>query len=134
MSGRYKIYSELNFGIAKMDPGVKSFEELYELAKRVREDINFPKVYFNLTDLRGCTFNFDVSKLAKIGSLIEEYQNDDNQNTGVYLIDEPIATAYAHLFFDSLKYKRELCSTVGKAYRLLNLPVSYAEFITLINI
>ncbi len=134
MSGRYKIYSEINFGIAKLDSGLRSFEDLYDLAKRVREDSDFSKVHCNLTDLRGCTFNFDVSRLTEIGSLIEEYQDNDYQNIGVYLIDEPVATAYAHLFFDSLKYNRELCSTFEKAYRLLKLPVSYSEFITLIDI
>lgn len=134
MSGRYKIYSELNFGIAKLDPGVKSFEELYDLAKEIREDSAFPNVYFNLTDLRGSTFDFDLSRMSEIASLIDEYQVVDNQTLGIYLIDGPVSTAYVNLFINSLKYKRELCSTTEKAYRLLNLPVSYSEFLTLIDI
>lgn len=134
MTGRFKIYSEINFGVAKLEGGVKSFEELYNLAKVVREDPSFSQVYFHLSDLRGCTFNFDISKMKHIASLIDAHQVNDNQILGVYLIDEPIATAYAHLFFNSIKYERELCSTTEKAFNLLKLPISYTEFLTLIDI
>lgn len=134
MSNKYKIYPELNFGVSKLKPGVKSFEELYRLAKVFREDADFPEVYYQLTDMRGCSFNFDISKLSSMASLIEEYQSLDNQKLGVYIIDKPVETAYVQLFFNSLKYKREFCSTVQKAYSLFKLPVSFSEFIKIVDI
>ncbi|MCK5169845.1 MAG: hypothetical protein KAQ75_08195 [Bacteroidales bacterium] len=134
MSNRYKIYPEFNFGVSKLEPGVKSFEELYRLAKVFREDTDFPKVYYQLTDMRGCFFNFDISKLSSMASLIEEYQSLDNQKLGVYIINKPVETAYVQLFFNSLKYKRESCSTLEKAHSLLKLPVSFAEFNKMIDI
>ena len=134
MSNRYKIYPELNFGVAKIDPGVVSFEELYKLAKDFREDADFSKVNYQFVDMRGCSFNFDISKLPSMASLIKEHQKYDNQKLGVYVIDKPIGTAYIQLFLKSLKYKRELCSTIEKAYNLLNLTVSFDEFNKLIEI
>ena len=134
MSNRYKIYPELNFGVAKIDPGVVTFEELYKLAKDFREDPDFSKVYYQFTDMRGCTFNFDISKLSSIASLIKEYQKYDNQKQGVYIVDKPKGTAHIQLFLNSLNYKRELCSTIKKAYNLLNLPISFEEFNKLIEI
>ena len=134
MSNKYKIYPELNFGVSKLEPGVKSFEELYYLAKVFREDADFPEVYYQLTDMRGCSFNFDISKLSSMASLIEEYQSLDNQKLGVYIIDKPVETAYVQLFFNSLKYKREFCSTLEKAFSFFELPVSFSEFIKIVDI
>ena len=134
MSNRYKIYPELNFGVAKIDPGVVSFEELYKLAKYFREDADFSKVNYQFNDMRGCIFNFDISKLPNMALLIKEHQKSDNQKLGVYLIDKPLGTAYVQFFLHSLDYKRELCSTIKKAYKLLNLPISFEEFNKLIEI
>ena len=133
-NNRYKIYPEINFGIARFEPGVKSFEELYHYAVLIRKDENFKKVNYHLTDLRGCTFDFEISKLKEMVDLIDQYQSVDRQNIGIYLIDEPIATAYIQLFFESLEYKRDLCSTLQTAYRLLKLPVTYSDFLTLVDI
>lgn len=134
MSGRYKIYADLNFGVSKLDSGVRSFDELYKLAKDMREDVNFSKIYFQLTDMRGCLFDFDRSRLVSMAELIEAHQIKDNQHLGVYMIDKPIETAYIHLFLNSIRYKRELCSTPEKAYCLSQLPVNYLEFLNLIDI
>ncbi|NOQ24445.1 MAG: hypothetical protein GQ564_03705 [Bacteroidales bacterium] len=134
MINRYKIYSELNFGVAKLEPGIKSFEEIFQLAKDFREDPDFSKVHFQLNDLRGCSFDFKLSKISSMVSLIEEYQNLDNQKIGVYIIDKPFETAYMQLFQNSVKYKRDFCSTVEKSYNLLDLKISFKEFEKLINI
>jgi hypothetical protein len=134
MSNRYKIYSELNFGVAKLQPGVKSFEELYQIAKDFREDTDFSEVHYQLSDMRGCTFDFDISKISSMVELIEEYQEFDNQQIGVYIINKPIETAYVQLFQNSLKYKRDFCSTVQKAYDLLGLEITFAQFEKLIDI
>jgi len=133
-NNRYKIYPNLSFGIAKIGPGEKSFQELYDYAEIIRKDKSFQTVNYHLTDLRGCTFSFEISNLKKMVNLVNKYQGVGNQNLGVYLINEPVATAYIQLFFESLKSRREICSTVEKAYRLLKLPVSYSEFLTLIDI
>ena len=134
MGDRYEIYPELNFGIAKLEPGIKSFDTLFKVAKEFREDPNFSKVHYQLTDMRGCSFDFDISRLANMASLIDEFQEYDNQKLGVYVIDKPLGTAYVQLFFDSLKYNREFCSTIEKAYSLLGLKIPFKEFKKLIAI
>lgn len=128
MHDKYKIYPDINFAISILEPGVKSFEEIYELAKNFREDENFSKVHYQLTDMRSCSFDFEMSKISEMKSLIEMYEETDNQKLGVYIVDLPTETAYVHMFFESLKYKREYCSTINKAYSLLNLPISFKEF------
>ena len=84
--------------------------------------------------MRGCSFDFDISKLSSMASLIKGHQKYDNQKLGVYIIDKPMGTAYIQLFLNSLNYKRELCSTIKKAYNLFNLPISFEEFNKLIEI
>jgi hypothetical protein len=134
MISRYKIYPELNFGIAKLEPGIKSYEELSQLAKDFREDQDFSKVFYQLTDMRGCIFDFNITKISSMISFIEGSQEFDNQKIGVYIIDKPLETAYVQMYQDTIKYKRDFCSTVEKSYSLLNLKISFDEFKKLINI
>ena len=85
MSNRYEIFPELNFGIAKLGPGVKSFKELYDIATEFRKDANFSKVHYHICDMRECIFNFDLTKMSSLASLIENQQEFDNQKLGVYI-------------------------------------------------
>lgn len=128
MSNRFKIYPDINFAISILEPGVKSFEEVYEIAKKFREDEDFSTVHYQLTEMRGCSFDFEMNKLLEMKTLIELYQDTDNQKLGVYIVDLPIETAYVHMFFELLDYKREYCSTLDKAFELLKLPISFEEF------
>lgn len=128
MKNRYKLYPEINFGVAKLDPGVKIFEDLISLIKEIRNDKDFQKVYFEVTDLRGCNFNFDRTKLETISTLMDSYQDVDNQKLGVYIVDKPMETAYVQIFFNSIRGKREICSTPEKAYQILNLSISLEDF------
>ena len=134
MNDRYKVYPEINFGVAKLNPGSKNFEDLINLVKIIRTDNNFHKIYYQVTDLRGCTFEFDLSKLTTISSLMDSYQDIDNLKKGVYIVDKPMETAYIQIFFDSIKGKREFCSTPEKAYQILNLSISLDEFIEKLEI
>ena len=127
MGNRFKIYSELNFGIAKLEPGIKSFDELYKLAKDFREDPDFSKVHYQLNDLRDCSFDFDLSKISNFVSLIEDYQALDNQQIGVFIINKPFETAFMQIFQNTLKFKREFCSTIEKSYSLLDLNISFKK-------
>lgn len=134
MLNRYKIYPDIHFGVSKLSPGEKTFEELFELAEQVRHDKDFSEVHYQLTDMRGCTFNFKTDKLKEMKSLIDRYISIDNQKLGIYLVDNPNETAYVMLFFRSMSYSREFCATTEKAFRLFSLPISFEDFEKLINI
>lgn len=131
---RYKIYPKLNFGVSKLEPKVQTFEEIFDLAKQFRLDKNFSSVYYQLTDMRGCSFDFDVSRISEMVDLINEHMHSDRQKLGVYMVDQPTETAYLQLFFQSMAHKREFCSTIEKAYELLNLQIDFAAFEELIKI
>ncbi|MEN8229111.1 MAG: hypothetical protein ABFS38_13215 [Bacteroidota bacterium] len=134
MQNQYKIYPEIHFGISKLSPGVKSMEELLDFAEQFRKEKDFPEVHYQLTDMRNCLFDFKSHRIEEMKSLIDSFKNIDNQKLGVYLVDQPIETAYVELFFRSMEYKREFCSTIEKAYILLSLPISFENFKLLINI
>jgi len=134
MPHRYKIYSELNFAVSVIEPGIISFDELYNIAFQFRKDKHFSEVHYQLTDLRGCSFDFDLSKLSEMKQLIEKFKSEDKQKLGVYIVDKPTETAYVHMFFKSLGLSRKYCSTTEKAFLLLKLPISLKEFKEKINI
>ncbi len=134
MSNRYKIYSEIHFGIIKLAPGVKTMEELLDIAELYRKDKDFSNVYYQLNDLRDCTFNFKPDRIGEMKSLIDRFMLIDNQRLGIYLVNQPTETAYLHIFFKSLNYTRKFCSSLEKAYSLLALPISFDEFKQLVDI
>lgn len=134
MQDRYKIYPEIHFGVSKLASGIKSIQELLELAEKFRMDKEFPSVRYQLNDIRNCKFDFNIDQITKMTSLVEKYKNIDNQQVGVYLVDQPLETAYVNIFSKALGDRREFCSTVAKAYDLLKLPVSFKEFQELIAI
>ena len=134
MANVYKIYPTINFGVAKFNPGFIKFEEIYELAQRIRIDKDFSKIHYQYVDLRGCKFSFKPSVISKLFELINKYSRQDNQERGVYVVDSPLETAYVQIFFNELDDKRKLCSTVNKAHDLLKIPVSFSQFEKLIDI
>jgi len=134
MNSCYKIYPELNLGVARLRPGEKSFDELYTLVSDIRNDQDFENINYQITDLRGCIFNFDTRKIAEMASLVEKNIEKDNQKVGVYVTDKPISTAYVQFFFNKLRHKREFCSTLEGAYQLLKMDVTYDDFINLLDI
>ena len=128
MKNRYKIYPEIHFGVLKFSPGVKSIEEILELAEQFRKDKDFHEVHYHIADLRDCRFDFAADKIADMKALMEKYESIDNQKLGVYLVDQPMETALVSIFFNSIEDHREFCSTVGKAYNLLPLPIRFEDF------
>ena len=128
MKNRYKIYPENHFGVLKFSPGLKSIEEVLELAEQFRKDKDFQEVHYQVTDLRDCLFDFAADRIADVKAVMEKYERIDNQKKGVYLVDQPMETALVSIFFNSIEYNREFCSTVGKAYHLLPLPVRFDDF------
>ncbi len=128
MENRYVIYPEINFGVTKLSPGIKSKEEILGFAEQFRKDKDFHLVHYQLTDMRGCRFDFKSGVMDDMKALMEKYESIDNQKLGVYLVDQPMETALVSIFFNAIKYNREFCSTVEKAYNLIPIPVRFEEF------
>lgn len=135
MKNRYRIYPDIHFGITKLSPGVKSFDEVLKFAEEFRKDTDFQKVHYQLTDMRGCLFDFtsETDRIEEMKALMEKYESIDNQKMGVYLVDQPMETAYVSLFFHSIEYDREICSTIEKAYNLLPVRVGFEDFKKMID-
>lgn len=128
MKNRYKIYPESHFGVLKFTPGLKSIEEILELAEQFRKDRDFHEVHYQITDLRDCRFGFSSDKSADVIALMDKYKSIDRQKKGIYLVDQPMETALVSLFFNAIEHDREFCATVEKAYNLLPIRVRFGEF------
>jgi len=134
MADRFKIYPEINFAISVMESGLKSFEELYNIALDFRKHEHFFFVHYSLIDLRGCEFSFDLEKLEELKKLFNKYKEADNQKLAVYMVDNPVETAFVHLFFKKLEFNRQYCSTLQTAYDYFELPIPFDEFQCLVSI
>ena len=128
MKNRYKIYPETHFGVLKFSPGLKSIEEILELAEQFRMDKDFHEVHYQITDLRSCRFGFTSDRIADVIALMDKYKSIDRQKKGISLVDQPMETALVSLFFNAIEHDREFCSTVEKAYNLLPVPIHFEKF------
>ncbi len=134
MANRYKIYPEKNFAITIFEPGKKTIKEIYDLAQVIRNDKDFPSIHYHLTNLKGSSFEFEISEISLVIDLIKSHKKTDNQKVAVYMIDEPKETATVHIFAKKLGSDRNYCSTVEKAHTLLKTQIPYNEFLKMIEI
>ena len=133
MADTYKIYSTLNLGVVKFDPGFKTFEEIYVLVDNIRTDKKFSKIRYQVVDLRGCKFCFKPLAISELLELIHKHNELDNLEQCVYLVNSPKETAYLIIFCLQLN-NRTTCSTIERAYEFLKLSISFKQFEKLVDI
>ena len=134
MANRYKIYPEKNFAISIFEPGKKTIKEIYDLAQEIRNDKDFPSIHYHLTNLKGSSFEFEITEISLVIDLIKSYKKTDNQKVAVYMIDDPKQTATVHIFAKKLGADRNYCSTIEKAYTLLKIKIPFEEFLIMTKI
>lgn len=125
---RYKIYADLNFAVTRLESGNRSFEDVIALAQSIIDDVNFSKIKYHVIDLRGCKMDFHSKKVVEVFNLVKKHQSFDNQLAAIYLIDDPISTAYVQMYTIAMKNGRDYCVTPEKAYDKLGVDFTFDEF------
>lgn len=134
LKDRYHIYTDINYGVLKLEPGKKSLNDISEILFKILNDNNLRLIHFMLIDLRGCRFTFKLMEVFRFLDMIAQYKHLNNRKRIAYVVNSPIETAIAHFFIKQMKGQRRVCSTLEKAYEHLNLNISYEEFTKLSKI
>ncbi len=129
----YKMYAQEHFAVVKFAPGIFTLEEAKRINHEYKADPEFYKIHYLVIILSDCIPNFTTKELPEITDFYSKaYQTNNHVNTA-WVVDEPIATAFTHLFIHTTPENSEYCSTLEKAYLHLGLNMTYDNFIELIK-
>ncbi len=130
----YTMYPEKHIAIVRFNPGVLELADTIAINEAYKHDARYSHIHFLVIILTGCIPNFTEKDLPTISELYNSNVQVNNHKTSVWLVDEPLLTAFAHIFVDNTDEKSYYCSTVEKAYSLLKPDdISYTEFIQLLE-
>lgn len=128
----YRMFPEHHFAYVSIRSEIFSVQEALQLNQEYKTDINYSEIHYLLImfDER-CLPGFSPKDLVKLWHIYAKHTQVNNHKKVVWLVSEPFVTAMAHLF---VLYSNELyCSTLEKAYALLDMPIDCETFLKLIN-
>lgn len=131
----YRMFPDIGFAFVKLQSRRFSFEEAEEINHRYKSDPHYACIRYLLIEVdQMCMPEFAVNDLEALSDLYNAAFQANNHQTIVWLVSEPIVTAMAHLFVLKTNDNSLYCSTLPKAYELLNMPVEYHLFVHLISL
>lgn len=130
----YKMFPEYNFAVVKLYSENLYFNELEHLNYEYKNDINYSKIHSLLIDIdKRCKLSFGINELTKLANLYNTEPQKNNHRVIVWLVYQPIITALTHLFLGKIRDNSKYCSTLEKAYQLLEIEIDYEKFIELVK-
>lgn len=131
----YRMYPDKHFAVVRFSPGILELDKAIALNEEYKRDTHYSDIHYLCIILTGCNPNFSEKDLPVISELYNTNLQDNNHKTSVWLVDEPILTAFAHIFVNQTDERSYYCSTIDKAYALLKPDgITLNEFQNLIAI
>lgn len=132
MEIRYRIIKEHHLVVHKYT-GKFSIDDYKYCVKKIMDLPEWAYVRKVLNDLRGMDLKQSIVHMNELIKIRQEIIIKD-LNT-VLLVDNPEATASAHLYMEKLmnKYRIGYCSTIEYAIELLNIKLSQDEMEDILN-
>ncbi len=131
----YRMFPEHNFAIVRLQSETLSVKEAEQINYQYKTDDNYSNIHYLIIIVdEKCMPDFNISDLEKLSNIYNTEFHTNNHKTIVWLVDEPLATAFTHLFVSKTSDNSLCCSTIEKAYALLNMPVEFEEFKRLISV
>lgn len=129
----YKMFPELKFGFVRFQSEILFLEEAKRINFEYKSHINYSKIQALLIIIENdCKPNFSVEELEILAHLYNNEPQINNHKIIVWLVSAPLITAFTHLFVSQIYDNSLYCSTPIRAYELLNIPIKFEEFISLI--
>ena len=130
----YKMYPELKFAIVKMQSEILTIQELTQLNYDYKTDPDYSNIHYLLVVIdKKCKLSFTINDLKKLSDMYNTEFQPNNHKIIVWLVTQPLITALTHLFVLQTKDNSQYCSTISKAYKLLNVPIEFEEFEKLVQ-
>jgi hypothetical protein len=130
----YKMLPEHKFAIVRLQSETFSFQEAEQINFEYKSDTYYSNIHYLLIIVgENCRPNFSIKDLEKLSVLYNTEFQQNNHKSIVWLVAEPIVTAFAQLFVSKTKDNSLYCSTLDKAHKLLGIPIDFDKFKNLIK-
>ncbi len=128
------MYPEHHFAVVKLQSEYLYPEDLEAINTKYKNDPNYSKIHYLVIIIdEKSKPKFKINYLGRISKKYNSEPQINNHKNIVWVVSRPIITALTHLFILKLKDNSHFCSTVEKAYRLLEIPLDYNTFHELIE-
>jgi hypothetical protein len=125
----YRMFPELKFAIVKLQSEILTLQELKKLNHEYKLDANYSKIHYLLMVVdKKCKLDFTRKELKTLSEWYNTGFQINNHKIVVWLVAQPLITALTHLFVLQTKDNSKYCSTITKAYNLLNMPIEFEKF------
>lgn len=131
----YRMYPEYKFAVVKLNSKILSVQELEQLNYEYKSDTNYSNIHYLLIDInKDSKLSFSIRDLKRLSDSYNTEFQANNHKIIVWLVSQPMVTALTHLFVLQINDNSKYCSTIEKAYKLLNIPLEFDKFKELIKI
>lgn len=123
------MFTHKRFAVVIFKAGTLDMHTAFKINEAYKSDKDYSEIHYLLTVLLDVAPTFSQSDLTSIADFYTDNLYTNNHKTSVWLVNKPMPTAFAHLFMQYTDEKSFYCSTVEKAFELLDMPdVSFKEF------
>ena len=128
------MYPEYSFAIVRIQTSKLYYDDLEQLNCNYKNDPLYPNIKTLLIDIdKNSKVPFGIKELNRLAKLYNLEPQKNNHQIIVWRVSQPIITALTHLFIGQTMDNSKYCSTIQKAYDLLNLDIDFELFKTLCN-
>jgi hypothetical protein len=133
LTNYYRMFPEHHFAFVRIQSEIFSVQEAIQLNQEYKADKVYTDIHYLLIMIdERCTPGFSTKELEKLSHIYTNEFQINNHKKVVWLVSEPIFTAMTHLF---VSYTNDLyCSTIARAYELLDMPLEFPAFLNLISL
>ena len=127
------MFPDLNFAFVRLQSEKLYFNELERLNADYKNDPNYSNIHYLLIEIdKRCKATFGIKELLKLAQIYNYEPQQNNHRRVVWLVSQPIITALTHMFIGNIQDNSKYCSTIEKAYKLLELNINYTDFLKLL--
>lgn len=125
----YRMFPEYKFAFVKFQSETLSFQDAEQLNNDYKSDNNYSKIEYLLVFVdKNCIPSFSSREVKDLANSYNTAFQTNNHKIIVWLVSAPLVTAFTQLFVSQTKNNNHYCSTILKAYELLNIPIEFRDF------
>jgi len=125
----YRMFSEYKFAFVKFQSETLSFKEAERINREYKSDDEYSKIEYLLVIIdKKCVPSFSSRDLKELANSYNTALQPNNHRIIVWLVSAPLVTAFTQLFVSQAKENNHYCSTINKAYELLNISIEFKDF------
>ncbi|MCW3789694.1 hypothetical protein [Plebeiibacterium sediminum] len=130
----YRMYTKHQFAVVKLQSDFLYPEDIESLHKEYNNDPDYTRIQYLIIIIdEKCKPKFSINYISQFSKIYNAEYQVNNHKSIVWVVSQPIITALTHLLVLELNDNSYYCSTLKKAFYLLDSTMDYNTFIELLD-